>query len=98
MNAPTPQEIIAMARECHLLDGLSVVDSQVERFFALAYAAGAAAQPAQPVQRQPLTLNEMTAIEEGVYMQTTHKGKPLFEYAQALMRAVEATHNIGAKP
>jgi hypothetical protein len=49
-------------------------------------------------QRHPLTLNEMSAIEEYVYMQTTHKGKPSFEYAQALIRATEAAHNIGAKP
>ena len=45
-------------------------------------------------QPKPLTLNEMTAIEEKVYMQTTHKGKPSFEYAQALTRAVEAAHGI----
>ena len=45
-------------------------------------------------QRKPLTLNSMTAIEEKVYMQTTHKGKPSFEYAQSLIRAVEAAHNI----
>ena len=55
----------------------------------------AEAQPPRPVQRQPLTLNEMSAIEEKVYMQTTHKGKPSFEYAQALIRATEAAHNIG---
>jgi hypothetical protein len=45
-------------------------------------------------ERKPLTLNAMTAIEEKVYMQTTHKGKPSFEYAQSLIRAVEAAHNI----
>jgi hypothetical protein len=45
-------------------------------------------------QRKPLTLNAMTAIEEKVYMQTTHKGKPSFEYANALIRATEAAHGI----
>lgn len=45
-------------------------------------------------QRKPLTINEITAIEEKVYMQTTHKGKPAFEYAHALIRAVEAAHGI----
>jgi hypothetical protein len=49
-------------------------------------------------QRKPLTLNAMTAIEEKVYMQTTHKGKPSFEYAQSLIRAVEAAHGIKEKP
>ena len=48
-----------------------------------------------PPQRKPLTLNEISAMEEKVYMRTTHKGKPLFEYAQALIRATEAAHNIG---
>ena len=48
-------------------------------------------------QRQPLTINEITAIEEKVYMQTTHKGKPAFEYAHALIRAVEAAHDIKEK-
>jgi hypothetical protein len=52
--------------------------------------------PAAP-QRKPLTFNEITAIEEKVYMQTTHKGKPAFEYAHALIRAVEAAHNIKEK-
>ena len=47
-----------------------------------------------PPKRQPLTLNEISAMEEKVYMRTTHKGKPLFEYAQALIRAVEAAHGI----
>lgn len=51
------------------------------------------AQPTQP-ERQPLTLNEISAMEEKVYMRTTHKGKPLFEYAQALIRATEAAHGI----
>jgi hypothetical protein len=45
-------------------------------------------------QRKPLTLNAMTALEEKVYMQTTHKGKPSFEYAQSLIRATEAAHGI----
>jgi hypothetical protein len=45
-------------------------------------------------QRKPLTLNAMTAIEEKVYLQTTHKGKPSFEYAQSLIRATEAAHGI----
>lgn len=49
-------------------------------------------QPA--AQRKPLTLNAMTAIEEKVYMKTTHKGKPSFEYAQSLIRATEAAHGI----
>jgi hypothetical protein len=48
-------------------------------------------------QRQPLTINEITAIEEKVYMQTTHKGKPAFEYAHALIRAIEAAHGIKEK-
>ena len=52
---------------------------------------------AQPAQRKPLTINEITAIEEKVYMQTTHKGKPAFEYAHALIRAVEAAHDIKEK-
>jgi len=47
-----------------------------------------------PPQRKPLSFNEITAIEEKVYMRTTHKGKPAFEYAHALIRAVEAAHNI----
>ena len=47
-----------------------------------------------PPKRQPLTLNEMSAIEEKVYMQTIHKGKPSFEYAHALIRATEAAHGI----
>jgi hypothetical protein len=50
-----------------------------------------------PPQRKPLTFNEITAIEEKVYMQTTHKGKPAFEYAHALIRAVEAAHDIKEK-
>ena len=49
-------------------------------------------------ERKPLTLNAMTAIEEKVYMQTTHKGKPSFEYAQSLIRAIEAAHNIKEQP
>ena len=49
---------------------------------------------AKAPKRQPLTLNEISAMEEKVYMRTTHKGKPLFEYAQALIRAVEAAHGI----
>ena len=53
---------------------------------------------AQPEQRQPLTDDEMSALEEKVYMQTKHKGATSFEYAQALIRAVEGAHNIGAKP
>jgi transketolase C-terminal domain/subunit len=50
---------------------------------------------AKAPKRQPLTLNEISAMEEKVYMRTTHKGKPLFKYAQALIRATEAAHNIG---
>ena len=49
---------------------------------------------APAAQRKPLTLNAMTAIEEKVYMKTTHKGKPSFEYAQSLIRATEAAHGI----
>jgi hypothetical protein len=49
---------------------------------------------ATPPQRKPLSFNEITAIEEKVYMQTTHKGKPAFEYANALIRAIEAAHGI----
>jgi hypothetical protein len=49
-------------------------------------------------ERKPLTLNSMTAIEEKVYMQTTHKGKPSFEYAQSLIRATEAAHGIKEQP
>lgn len=45
-------------------------------------------------QPKPLTLNEMSAIEEKVYMQTINKGRPLFEYAQSLIRATEAAHGI----
>jgi hypothetical protein len=45
-------------------------------------------------QRKPLSFNEVTAIEEKVYMKTTHKGRPAFEYAQALIRATEAAHGI----
>jgi hypothetical protein len=56
-----------------------------------------AVKAAQPAQRKPLTINEITAIEEKVYMQTTHKGKPAFEYAHALIRAVEAAHDIKEK-
>ena len=52
----------------------------------------------QAAQRKPLTLNAMTAIEEKVYMQTTHKGKPSFEYAQSLIRATEAAHGIKEQP
>jgi hypothetical protein len=52
--------------------------------------------PVQP-ERKPLTLNEMTAIEEKVYMKTTHKGKPSFEYAHALIRSTEAAHGIKEK-
>jgi hypothetical protein len=48
----------------------------------------------QPPQRKPLSFNEITAIEEKVYMRTTHKGKPAFEYAHALIRATEAAHGI----
>jgi len=51
-------------------------------------------KPAPAAQRKPLTLNAMTAIEEKVYMKTTHKGKPSFEYAQSLIRATEAAHGI----
>jgi hypothetical protein len=47
-----------------------------------------------PPQRKPLSFNEITAIEEKVYMRTTHKGKPAFEYANALIRATEAAHGI----
>ena len=51
--------------------------------------------PTSPAaQRKPLTFNEITAIEEKAYMQTTHKGKPAFEYAHALIRATEAAHDI----
>jgi hypothetical protein len=49
-------------------------------------------------QAKPLTLNAMTALEEKVYMQTTHKGKPSFEYANALIRATEAAHGIKEQP
>jgi len=52
--------------------------------------------PAQP-HRKPLSFSEVTVIEERVYMKTTHKGKPAFEYAQALIRAVEAAHGIKEK-
>jgi hypothetical protein len=48
----------------------------------------------EPPQRKPLSFNEITAIEEKVYMRTTHKGKPAFEYANALIRATEAAHGI----
>jgi hypothetical protein len=43
---------------------------------------------------QPLTLNQIDAIENKVYMSTTNKGKPKYEYAVALVRAVEAAHEI----
>jgi hypothetical protein len=55
------------------------------------------AETAPAAQRKPLTLNAMTAIEEKVYMKTTHKGKPSFEYAQSLIRATEAAHGIKEK-
>ena len=50
-----------------------------------------------PPQRKPLSFNEITAIEEKVYMRTTHKGKSEFDYANALIRATEAAHGIKEK-
>lgn len=49
--------------------------------------------PAAPAQ-QPLTLNQIDAIENKVYMATTNKSKPKYEYALALVRAVEQAHGI----
>ena len=47
--------------------------------------------------REPLTINQIDAIENKAYMKTTHKGRPRFEYVNAIIRAVEAHHKIAAK-
>jgi hypothetical protein len=53
---------------------------------------------AVPDKREPLTFDQIDALENRVYMQTTHKGRPMFEYVNAIIRAVEKHHGIGAKP
>ena len=53
-----------------------------------------AQQVAVPV---PLTINQIDAIENKAYMKTTHKGRPMFEYVNAIIRAAEAHHGITAK-
>jgi hypothetical protein len=47
----------------------------------------------QKVQ-QPLTSNQIDAIENKVYMSTTNKGKSKYDYVTSLVRAVEASHGI----
>lgn len=53
---------------------------------------------AVPDKREPLTFDQIDALENRVYMQTTHKGRPMFEYVNAIIRAVEKHHGIGDKP
>lgn len=57
-----------------------------------------AQQVAVPDKREPLTFDQIDALENRVYMQTTHKGRPMFEYVNAIIRAVEKHHGIGDKP
>jgi hypothetical protein len=54
----------------------------------------ALAQPPLPVQRQPLTNEQIEVLFKGV--DSEDKGR--FTIVKGFARAIEAAHNIGAKP
>jgi hypothetical protein len=79
----------------------SISTGQVKRAAeaALSTVSAMCAQQVAVPAREPLTFNQIDTLENRVYMQTTHKGRPMFEYVNAIIRAVEAHHGItGAKP
>lgn len=78
--------------ETLLLDAADMLEADVS----LINEGNKAQQVAVPA-REPLTFEQIDAIENKVYMNTTHKGRPMFEYVNAIIRAVEAHHSIGAK-
>lgn len=96
-----PKEVILEAADMLEADAqeLQATERQVEILSDDLSKCSKAQKVAVPDKREPLTFDQIDALENRVYMQTTHKGRPMFEYVNAIIRAVEAHHGItGAKP